>query len=113
MVSGRTAARQCSSDSRFADRLLAGEAIGMCETTGALMSLQNRDGSLVSGDGRKTSSNSRRIAASPRCWHGAHLNKSFLDRARTHSYPVGVSRQRGCQLVGIVAYRHRPSQSTS
>src|SRR3982074_796506 len=82
---------ECPSDSGFADRLLAGKAIGMGQTASALMSLQNRDGSLVSGDRGKASRYKCRASTSSRGWHGAHLNKSFLDRARSHSYSVGVS----------------------
>src|ERR1700674_207394 len=78
-------------DSRFADRLLAGEAIGMRQAPGLLVSSQDRDGSIVPGDCGKTSRHKCRASTSPRGWHGAHLNKSFLDRARTYSYSVGVS----------------------
>src|SRR6266852_2003397 len=78
-------------DGGLADRLLAGEAVRMRQAAGSLMSPQDRDGSIVPGDCGKTLRHKCRASTSPRGWHGAHLNKSFLDRARTYSYSVGVS----------------------
>jgi hypothetical protein len=43
------------------------------------------------GNGGKPSRHKCRASTSPRGWHAAHLNKSFLDDAEPHSYSVGVS----------------------
>src|SRR4029077_6930679 len=82
---------KCPRDGSFADRLLASEAVSMRQAPGLLVSPQDRDGSIVPGDCGKTSRHKCRGSTSSRGWHGAHLNKSFLDRARSHSYSVGVS----------------------
>jgi hypothetical protein len=78
-------------DGSFADGLLAGEAVGMGQAAGSLVSPQDRDSPVMPGDCGKTSRYKCRASTSSRGWHGAHLNKSFLDRARSHSYSVGVS----------------------
>ncbi len=100
-------------DGRLADRLLAGEAVGMCQAAGSLVSPQDRDGSVMPGDRGKASRHNCRASTSASGWHGAHLNKSFLDRARTHSYSVGVSDSVAVNFVGIVAFCRRQSQFTS
>src|SRR5713101_190873 len=75
----------------LADAFLAGETVGMRQAAGSPMRLEDRDGSLMPGDRHKTFGHKCRASTSPRGWHGAHLNKSFLDPARAHSYAVGVS----------------------
>src|SRR5260370_21224944 len=63
---------------RLADRFLADEAVRMRQPAGSLVSSQDRDGSLMAGDCRKTLRHKCRDSTSPRSWHAAHLNKSFL-----------------------------------
>src|SRR3989440_710219 len=86
-------------DGRLADRFLAGEAVRVRHAAGAPVSLQDRDGAVVARDRRKTASNRDSIPTSPRGWHGAHLNKSFLDDAEAPLLSCWRFRQQSCQLL--------------
>src|SRR5260370_1273869 len=88
---------------RLADRFLADEAVGMRQPAGSLVSSQDRDGSLMAGDCRKTLRHKCRDSTRPRSWHAAHLNKSFLDGAPIPLLFWRRFRQRSCQLQA-----HRP-----
>src|SRR5207302_1966636 len=100
-------------DGGLADCLLADQTVGMRQAAGPLVSPKDRDGAVVARDRRKTASNSGGSPTSSRGWHGAHLNKSFLDDAGAPLLSCWRFRQRSCQLVGIVAFRPTRSQFTS